>query len=244
MKFRGSACGAAIADHCHIHVLGHSHAANRMAGGQYALVAGLSAGSGAAGGRAALRVVGAGCCYRHAAGAVRRGGCPPPHRFVRRFSYGRFPRRRRRHFFPPRPAKASGNHERSSLRSLRGALLQRPASAGAGRLVPAGVRPKASASGLLSFHCIPQSDGHGGQPPPLYVHQHARRALCQPDGPRRGRSRHRGDGGFRCRVVHCRLAVRREFGGITGDLLGFFVELSQGGLLLVLALCSLFLRAL
>ena len=38
--------------------------------------------------------------------------------------------------------------------------------------------------------------------------------------------------------------VRREFGGITGDLLGFFVELSQGGLLLVLALCSLFLRAL
>lgn len=111
-----------------------------------------------------------------------------------------------------------------------------------------------------------------GQPPPLYVHQHARRALCQPGGPRRGRSRHRGDGGFRCRVVHCRLAVRRvpggciaaavlaaaagllfwwyasmvrrEFGGITGDLLGFFVELSQGGLLLVLALCSLFLRAL
>lgn len=243
-----------------------------MAGGQYALVAGLSAGSGAAGGRAALRVVGAGCCYRHAAGAVRRGGCPPPHRFVRRFSYGRFPRRRRRHFFPPRPAKASGNHERSSLWSLRGALLRRPASAGAGRLVPAGVRPKASASGLLSFHCIPQSDGHGGQPPPLYVHQHARRALCQPGGPRRGRSRHRGDGGFRCRVVHCRLAVRpvpaavsrrpcwpppagllfwwyasmvrREFGGITGDLLGFFVELSQGGLLLVLALCSLFLRAL
>lgn len=48
-----------------------------------------------------------------------------------------------------------------------------------------------------------------GQPPPLYVHQHARRALCQPGGPRRGRSRHRGDGGFRCRVVHCRLAVRR-----------------------------------
>lgn len=38
--------------------------------------------------------------------------------------------------------------------------------------------------------------------------------------------------------------VRREFGGITGDLLGFFVELSQGVLIVALALCSLFLRAL
>ena len=35
--------------------------------------------------------------------------------------------------------------------------------------------------------------------------------------------------------------VEKQFGGITGDLLGFFVELSQGVMLLVLALSSLFL---
>ena len=32
-----------------------------------------------------------------------------------------------------------------------------------------------------------------------------------------------------------------QFGGVTGDLLGFYVELSQGVLLLILAVCSLFL---
>ena len=33
-----------------------------------------------------------------------------------------------------------------------------------------------------------------------------------------------------------------QFGGVTGDLLGFYVELSQGVLLLILAVCSLFLE--